>query len=128
MWFLHFTLLECSFGYVLEICLHYLITFLFPLCSLHTHTNHSPPNSVLWWPTGRHDKLISINDENLYLWSLDVSKKTAQVRSSWHSICSLTLTHAPQKHTHLYVQAYKYILVQNHMLSLFKLPSFVTTN
>ncbi|XP_012571517.1 WD repeat-containing protein DWA2 isoform X1 [Cicer arietinum] len=36
---------------------------------------------ILWWPTGKHDKLISINDENLCLWSLDVSKKTAQVQS-----------------------------------------------
>nr|ACU23061.1 unknown [Glycine max] len=36
---------------------------------------------ILWWPSGRHDKLISINEENLYLWNLDVSKKTAQVQS-----------------------------------------------
>lgn len=36
-------------------------------------------NSVLWWPSGRHDKLISIDDENLFLWSLDCSKKAAQV-------------------------------------------------
>ncbi|KAJ4702254.1 WD repeat-containing protein DWA2-like [Melia azedarach] len=38
-------------------------------------------NCVLWWPSGRHDKLISIDDENLYLWSLDCSNKTAQVQS-----------------------------------------------
>ncbi|QCE16746.1 peroxin-7 [Vigna unguiculata] len=36
---------------------------------------------ILWWPSGRHDKLISINEENMYLWNLDVSKKTAQVQS-----------------------------------------------
>ncbi|XWS24585.1 hypothetical protein CRYUN_Cryun28dG0115600 [Craigia yunnanensis] len=38
-------------------------------------------NCVLWWPSGRHDKLISIDDENLFLWSLDCSKKAAQVQS-----------------------------------------------
>lgn len=37
--------------------------------------------SILWWPTERYDKLISINDGSLCLWSLDVSKKTAQVQS-----------------------------------------------
>ncbi|XVE94434.1 hypothetical protein REPUB_Repub02eG0008100 [Reevesia pubescens] len=31
--------------------------------------------------SGRHDKLISIDDENLFLWSLDCSKKAAQVQS-----------------------------------------------
>ena len=36
-------------------------------------------NSILWWPSGRHDKLISIDEENLSLWSLDLSKKAAQV-------------------------------------------------
>lgn len=35
--------------------------------------------SVLWWPTGRHDKLISIDEQNLLLWSLDSSEKMAQV-------------------------------------------------
>ncbi|KAK0576172.1 hypothetical protein LWI29_013198 [Acer saccharum] len=38
-------------------------------------------NCVLWWPSGRHDKLISIDEENIFLWSLDCSKKTAQVQS-----------------------------------------------
>lgn len=37
--------------------------------------------SVLWWPTGRHDKLVSIDEQNLLLWSLDTSKKTAQVQT-----------------------------------------------
>ncbi|KAL0363987.1 UNVERIFIED_CONTAM: WD repeat-containing protein DWA2 [Sesamum angustifolium] len=36
---------------------------------------------VLWWPTGRHDKLVSVDEQNLFLWSLDTSKKTAQVQS-----------------------------------------------
>ncbi|KAJ7957956.1 WD repeat-containing protein DWA2-like [Quillaja saponaria] len=36
---------------------------------------------ILWWPSGRNDKLISIDEENLFLWSLDVSKKDAQVQS-----------------------------------------------
>lgn len=39
-------------------------------------------DSVLWWPTGRHDKLVSIDEQNLCLWSLDASKKTAQVRQT----------------------------------------------
>jgi hypothetical protein len=37
------------------------------------------PNSILWWPSGRNDKLISIDEENLFLWSLDCSRKAAQV-------------------------------------------------
>ncbi|XP_042494765.1 WD repeat-containing protein DWA2-like [Macadamia integrifolia] len=37
--------------------------------------------SILWWPSGRHDKLISIDEGNVFLWSLDYSKKTAQVQS-----------------------------------------------
>ncbi|KAJ9673356.1 hypothetical protein PVL29_023126 [Vitis rotundifolia] len=36
---------------------------------------------VLWWPSGRHDKLVSIDDENLFLWSLDSSRKASQVIS-----------------------------------------------
>ncbi|PPD76182.1 hypothetical protein GOBAR_DD26884 [Gossypium barbadense] len=36
---------------------------------------------VLWWPSGRHDKLLSIDDENIFLWTLDCSKKAAQVQS-----------------------------------------------
>ncbi|KAJ7966953.1 WD repeat-containing protein DWA2-like [Quillaja saponaria] len=36
---------------------------------------------ILWGPSGRNDKLISIDEENLFLWSLDVAKKTAQVQS-----------------------------------------------
>nr|XP_043631940.1 WD repeat-containing protein DWA2-like [Erigeron canadensis] len=36
---------------------------------------------VLWWPSGRHDKLISLDEQNIFLWSLDSSKKSAQVQS-----------------------------------------------
>ncbi|GLT31354.1 hypothetical protein SLA2020_060960 [Shorea laevis] len=36
---------------------------------------------VLWWPSGRHDMLISIDEENIFLWSLDCSKKAAEVHS-----------------------------------------------
>lgn len=42
-------------------------------CSIHL-------NSVLWWPSGKHDKLVSIDKENLFLWSLDSSTKSAKVR------------------------------------------------
>ncbi|KAK8947592.1 WD repeat-containing protein DWA2 [Platanthera guangdongensis] len=36
---------------------------------------------VLWWPRGRHDKVISIDEGNLFLWSIDSSSKTAKVIS-----------------------------------------------
>ncbi|CAL5384526.1 unnamed protein product [Camellia sinensis] len=45
--------------------------------SLDAH--NSKIKCTLWWPSGRHDKLISIDEQNLYLWSLDSSKKTVQV-------------------------------------------------
>ncbi|XP_061969536.1 WD repeat-containing protein DWA2-like isoform X2 [Populus nigra] len=38
-------------------------------------------NCVLWWPSGRNDKLISIDQENIFLWSLDCSRQAAQVQS-----------------------------------------------
>ncbi|KAK3038851.1 hypothetical protein RJ639_028573 [Escallonia herrerae] len=37
--------------------------------------------SILWWPSGKHDKLISIDEQNLFLWCLDSSRKTTQVKS-----------------------------------------------
>nr|GEZ66953.1 hypothetical protein [Tanacetum cinerariifolium] len=37
--------------------------------------------SVLWWSSGRHDKLISIGEQSIFLWSLDSSKKSAQVQA-----------------------------------------------
>lgn len=49
------------------------------IAALDAHS--SKMKCVLWWPTGRHDKLISIDEQNLVLWSLDSSKKTAQVQS-----------------------------------------------
>lgn len=36
-------------------------------------------NSTLWWPSGKHNQLVSIDAENLYLWDIDTSLKTAQV-------------------------------------------------
>ncbi|KAI8016253.1 WD repeat-containing protein DWA2 [Camellia lanceoleosa] len=36
---------------------------------------------TLWWPSGRHDKLISIDEQNLYLWSLDSSKRQYRICS-----------------------------------------------
>lgn len=38
-------------------------------------------NSVLWWPSGKQDKLVSIDEENIFLWTLDCPRKTAQVRA-----------------------------------------------
>ncbi|XP_075509467.1 WD repeat-containing protein DWA2-like [Primulina tabacum] len=49
------------------------------IASLDSHT--CKIKSVLWWPTGKHDKLVSIDEQNLFLWSLDTSKKTALVQS-----------------------------------------------
>ncbi|GFP86943.1 WD repeat-containing protein dwa2 [Phtheirospermum japonicum] len=49
------------------------------VASLDGHT--SKIRCVIWWPTGRHDKLVSIDEQNLFLWNLDTSKKTAQVQS-----------------------------------------------
>ncbi|GAY49224.1 hypothetical protein CUMW_117600 [Citrus unshiu] len=42
-------------------------------------------NCVLWWSSGRHDKLVSIDEENIFLWSLDCSNKNAQVQSKQSS-------------------------------------------
>ncbi|WOL05302.1 WD repeat-containing protein DWA2 [Canna indica] len=36
---------------------------------------------VLWWPCGKHDRLISIDEGNLFLWSIDTSNKVAKVIS-----------------------------------------------
>ncbi|KAF5197872.1 Earp and garp complex-interacting protein, partial [Thalictrum thalictroides] len=47
------------------------------LASLDDHT--CKIKCVLWWPSGQHDKLISIDEENLFLWSLDSSNKTAKL-------------------------------------------------
>uniref|UniRef100_A0A1D1YTR0 WD repeat-containing protein DWA2 n=1 Tax=Anthurium amnicola TaxID=1678845 RepID=A0A1D1YTR0_9ARAE len=37
--------------------------------------------NILWWPSGKHDKVISIDEQNLFLWSLDSSSKIAKVQS-----------------------------------------------
>ena len=97
MWFLYFTLVGLLFfGYVENFAWIILqLSSLVYVCYARLYglllflTEHLLPSSILWWPTGRHDKLISIDDENLCLWSLDVSKKTAQVWSLWCLICSL---------------------------------------
>ncbi|GAB4828423.1 WD repeat-containing protein dwa2 [Ancistrocladus abbreviatus] len=49
------------------------------LAALDAHTGKI--KCVLWCPSGRHDKLVSIDEQKLLLWSLDSSKKTAQVQS-----------------------------------------------
>ncbi|PWZ28960.1 hypothetical protein Zm00014a_018628 [Zea mays] len=36
---------------------------------------------VIWWPLGKHDKLISIDDQNIFLWNVDMSNKSAKVIS-----------------------------------------------
>ncbi|CAN8292247.1 unnamed protein product [Cochlearia groenlandica] len=49
------------------------------IASLDSHV--AKINCVLWWPSGRWDKLISIDEQNIFLWSLDCSKKSAEVLS-----------------------------------------------
>ncbi|OAY82971.1 WD repeat-containing protein DWA2-like [Ananas comosus] len=49
------------------------------LVSLDEHTFKI--KCILWWPLGKHDKLISIDEGNLFLWSLDSSNKRAKVIS-----------------------------------------------
>ncbi|KAM0925242.1 hypothetical protein ACQ4PT_004346 [Festuca glaucescens] len=36
---------------------------------------------VLWWPLGKHDKIISIDERNIFLWNIDPSNKSAKVVS-----------------------------------------------
>ncbi|XP_011628967.1 WD repeat-containing protein DWA2 [Amborella trichopoda] len=36
---------------------------------------------IIWWPLGMHDKVIGIDEENLVVWSLDTSAKSAKVHS-----------------------------------------------
>ncbi|XP_010242861.1 PREDICTED: WD repeat-containing protein DWA2 [Nelumbo nucifera] len=49
------------------------------LASLDAHT--CKIKCILWWPSGRTDKLISIDERNIFLWRLDSAKKTAKVQS-----------------------------------------------
>ncbi|XP_013637669.1 PREDICTED: WD repeat-containing protein DWA2 [Brassica oleracea var. oleracea] len=50
-----------------------------PVASLDAHVGKI--NCVLWWPSGRCDKLISMDEQNIFLWSLDCSNKSAEVLS-----------------------------------------------
>ncbi|PKU83382.1 WD repeat-containing protein DWA2 [Dendrobium catenatum] len=54
------------------------------LVSLKEHA--SKLKCILWWPRGRHDKVISIDEGNLFLWSIDSSSKTAKVLRKANSI------------------------------------------
>lgn len=36
---------------------------------------------ILWWPLGKHDRLVSIDEGNLFVWNIDSSNKTAKVIS-----------------------------------------------
>ncbi|XBI00064.1 hypothetical protein VPH35_129232 [Triticum aestivum] len=49
------------------------------LFTLDDHTDKI--RCVLWWPLGKHDKLISIDDRNIFLWNIDPSNKSAKVIS-----------------------------------------------
>uniref|UniRef100_I1QL26 EIPR1-like beta-propeller domain-containing protein n=1 Tax=Oryza glaberrima TaxID=4538 RepID=I1QL26_ORYGL len=51
-----------------------------PLEQLFTLDEHTGKiRCVLWWPLGKHDKLISIDDRNIFLWNIDASNKSAKV-------------------------------------------------
>ncbi|KAI4374880.1 hypothetical protein MLD38_012820 [Melastoma candidum] len=39
------------------------------------------PELVLWWPSGKQDKIVSIDEENIFLWTLDCPREAAQVQS-----------------------------------------------
>ncbi|KAJ4774956.1 Protein TSSC1 [Rhynchospora pubera] len=49
------------------------------LVSLDDHT--AKIKSVLWWPLGKHDKLVTIDERNIFVWSIDSSNKIAKVIS-----------------------------------------------
>ncbi|CAD6265028.1 unnamed protein product [Miscanthus lutarioriparius] len=49
------------------------------LFELSGHTGKT--RRVIWWPLGKHDKLISIDDRNIFLWNIDTSNKSAKVIS-----------------------------------------------
>jgi hypothetical protein len=91
-------------------------------------TKHSLPSSILWWPTGRHDKLISINDENLCLWSLDVSKKTAEVQSLLRGTCRLWHWHMHHKnicilYLHLHISSKSHAIIIQVTIIHFNKPT-----
>lgn len=83
-------------------------------------TKHMLSNSVLWWPSGRHDKLISIDEENLNLWSLDVSKKSAQVRvhvvNMHFLVYAHTHTHTHACETHFHKNISQHLSSYHHVL------------
>ncbi|XP_078440421.1 WD repeat-containing protein DWA2-like [Wolffia australiana] len=37
--------------------------------------------SVLWWPGGKHDKVISIDEQNIFLWDLNFSMQITEAKS-----------------------------------------------
>jgi EARP and GARP complex-interacting protein 1 len=47
--------------------------------------------SVIWWPLGKHDKLISIDDRNIFLWNVDMSNKSAKV-CHYPSVCQYIIS------------------------------------
>ncbi|XP_078173483.1 WD repeat-containing protein DWA2-like [Carex rostrata] len=49
------------------------------LVSLDEHT--AKIKSVLWWPMGKHDKLVTIDERNIFVWNIDSSNKIAKVIS-----------------------------------------------
>ncbi|KAI4366270.1 hypothetical protein MLD38_022165 [Melastoma candidum] len=49
------------------------------IASLDAHTRKIA--CVLWWPSGKQDKIVSIDEENIFLWALDCPRKAAQVQS-----------------------------------------------
>eukprot|EP00249_Psilotum_nudum_P018157 c26664_g1_i1 orf=93-1241(+) len=52
---------------------------LLQLAELHGHTNKI--KCTLWWPSGRHNQLASIDEEALFLWSLDASGKSVKMQA-----------------------------------------------
>lgn len=48
------------------------------LVSLNEHT--CKIKSVVWWPSGKLNKVISIDEENLFVWNIDCANKIAEVQ------------------------------------------------
>lgn len=50
--------------------------------------------SVIWNPSGESDQVVSVDDENLRLWDLNMSTNTAKVR--YTKLCAPATTLFPE--------------------------------
>ncbi|CAM6102934.1 unnamed protein product [Calypogeia fissa] len=53
-----------------------------PLQQLSTLDGHAQPiKCTLWWPAGKHQQLLSIDAESLFVWDLDTAKGLAKIQA-----------------------------------------------